>query len=113
MLALATLAAPPLHAGNDARVTLTGLRSAATGSYLNAATVTAQLYDEADAAVGDPVAIGYVAASSGNYAGVVESSVIDAGFDVGDFYRVEVTAVEGSVDAQFNVTGTVGRRGTG
>lgn len=31
MLALATLAAPALCPGNDARVTLTGLRNAATG----------------------------------------------------------------------------------
>ncbi len=112
MLALATLTAPALHAGNDARVTLAGLRSAATGSHLNAATVTAQLYDEADAAVGDPVTLAYVAASSGGYAGVVESGVVD-GLGVGAFYRLAVAASEGGVDGEWNVTGTVGRRGTG
>ena len=102
-----------LTAGNDCAVALTGLRNALTGAYLNAATVTAQLYDEADAAVGAPVTLAYTAASSGDYAGVIEASVIDAGFAVGDFYRLEVTAAQGGVDAQFNVAGTVGRRGPG
>lgn len=102
----------PLHLGNDRAVTLTGLRNAATGAYLNAATVTAQLYDEADAAVGDPVTLAYTAASSGDYAGVIESGVIDAGFAVGDVYRLAVTAAQGGVDGEWNEAGTVGRRGT-
>lgn len=103
-----------LNAGNDATVAITALTNAATGAALNAATVTAQLYARtatgAEEAVGSPVSLSYVAASSGNYTGVIESSVIDAHFEVGDYYRIGVVASQGGVNAEFNLEDSLGRR---
>lgn len=107
------MAATRLALGNDYAVRLTGLRNALTAAYLNAATVTAQLYDAGGAAVGDPVTLTYTPASNGDYAGVIESTVVDAGFAEGDVYRLAVAAAQGGVTAEFNATGTVGRRAAG
>lgn len=96
-----------LFAGNDALLRWTGAANSVTGAYLNAATVTAQLYDENDDPKGDPVTLDYVAGSNGNYLGVLESSVIDAHFAVGDRYELVVTLVQGGVNGRRVAEGTL------
>lgn len=63
-----------ISADND--LVVTGLSVAATGSYLNSATVAAQLRDSAMGAItGGDVTLSYVAASNGNYLGVLPSTI--------------------------------------
>jgi hypothetical protein len=106
------MAANRIDIGNDSDLTLTGLRHGST--YLNAASVTCQPYNLATGsavAVGSAVTLAYVAASSGNYAGVLESSVIDAGFAVDDPYRLDFAASEAGYNGAWSLEGVVGRRG--
>lgn len=109
------MAANQLYAGNDATLTASAMKNDAAGTFLNAATVTCQPYlvvaGEDDTAVGSPVTLSYVAASSGNYTGTLESSVIDAGFDIGDEYRLDFAASQAGVNAAWSLSGVVGRRG--
>lgn len=59
-----------LYYGNDMLLEVAGLRDQATGDYLNAATVTVTLEDDADVQVtGEswPLAMSYVASSNGVY----------------------------------------------
>lgn len=106
------MAANQLYAGNDTDLAATGLRRGST--YLNAATVTCQPYNLATGtavAVGSAVTLAYVASSSGDYAGVLESSVADAGFDIGGEYRLDFAASEGGVNGAWSLSGVVERRG--
>lgn len=70
-----------LFIGADANVTLTGIRDAVTGSYLNSASPTWTLQDTAGNAIldGDDTPIGgtidYVAASNGDYRGVIDGAI--------------------------------------
>jgi hypothetical protein len=72
-----------IHKGCDNDVTFDGALNASTGNYLNAATCTFTLYEsiagseENGAAVTAATAISmaYVAASSGDYSGVLQSTV--------------------------------------
>ena len=62
---------------NSYCVKLSGVKSCLTDTYVNNATVTAQLKDEAGNNLGSAVSIPYVAASNGDYAGVIPEDVAD------------------------------------
>jgi hypothetical protein len=84
-----------IYIGSDTRLNLNGLQS--EGSYLNAATVTWNLY--AIGALTTSLANGasvYVAASNGDYIGTIPSTAT-ALLSVGQYYSVKFTASEGDV----------------
>lgn len=68
----------------------------ADGAYLNAATVTWELFTAAGVSVGNGTCA-YVASSNGNYLGVIESTVT-ATLTPGRKYRLVYTLVSGSVN---------------
>lgn len=89
--------------GSDNPIEYKGAKNTATAAYLNAATVTFTLYD------GDPdvagvavagataVAMAYVAASNGNYLGILESTVV---LTENAHYWVQVDFAEGTIGDQ-------------
>lgn len=96
---------------NDMLIEIDELRDSADNSYLNAATVTTTLKDSDGVAVtggaGWPVSMNYVAASNGKYQGVVDN---DLALDDGDTGTVEITAVEGTLEAFWELSFTCRRR---
>lgn len=67
----------PLYIGEDLAIQMTGLLNAITNAYVNDATMTYTLKTAAGVAVtgASAVSMPYVAASSGNYRGTMDSSV--------------------------------------
>lgn len=63
-----------LYIGADMNVAYSGASIASTGAYLNAGTCTWTLKDSDGLTVGNG-SLAYVAASNGNYLGVIESTV--------------------------------------
>ncbi len=83
--------------GPDHHVHYDGARDEATGTYLNTGTCTFAF----KTAVGATLATGtctYVAASSGNYLGVIDGPTYTASLTDGAFYKVEITFVQGGYD---------------
>lgn len=68
------MAISALFIGADMDVFYSGASVASTGAYLNAGTCTYVLTDSAGATVGTGT-LAYVAASNGDYAGTIESTV--------------------------------------
>ena len=66
-----------LYVRNDNTVYITGLRNSEDDSYINNATVTFTVYDDAcnQLTGAIDVSMGYVTDSNGNYRGVLQSSV--------------------------------------
>lgn len=78
--------------GNDHIVELAGLHDEISGSYLNAATVTARLKTVAGVEVAGeswPITLTYVTGSNGNYRGTIEDAVV---LESGKSYMLEITA---------------------
>lgn len=66
-----------LYLQSDNDIKLTGLSVADDGSYLNSATVTYAIKNEAGSTItGGTGTLSYVSASNGNYLGVVDSAVM-------------------------------------
>lgn len=85
-----------LYMQNDNLLQITGLQDAATGSYINDATVTVTLKDSADVEVTGqswPTTLGYVASSNGDYQATLSDQL--ALIDKAD-YVAEITADGGS-----------------
>lgn len=75
-----------VYIGCDHAFTMTGLQDN-TGAYLNAATVTYTIYTAAGVAVTNGTGtLSYVAASNGNYAGTIESTVTSTLTQGNDYY---------------------------
>lgn len=77
--------ASPLYIGEDHYVRFFGANDSADSSYLNSATVTFTLKTTADVTVSGPTPMDYIAASNGNYRGILDSAVtsgltLDAGY---------------------------------
>lgn len=108
---MAILSRITLSKANDQTLTLVGLRDADSNSYLNAATVTATLYDSSGSAVTglNGITLSYVSSTDGNYKGYVEST-----FDPspGVNYTLKVDATEGSVVGHWEIPVTVKVRAT-
>lgn len=76
-----------------------GAKDDLAGTYLNAAVVTWALKDAAGVLVtGGTGTLAYVAASNGNYLGVIQSTVT-ALLTVGQTYYLETTLVQGDFNA--------------
>lgn len=102
------MATAQLFIGNDNRLLLTGLQNKASGSYINDATPTVTLVDKdgADVSGAVGVALGYIASSSGNYAGTLPDTLslteyahytakvtADAGAGLKGYWELAVQAV--------------------
>lgn len=91
-----------LYPLNTQVVEIDGLTDVVTGDYLNDATVTATLFDDNDQP--DPVlqniGMSYVAASNGNYQGVVPDTFNAA---LGSGYTMVITADQAGVQAQWSI----------
>lgn len=77
---------PELLIGSDNTLKVDALRDA-DDDYVNDATVTGQVVDSDDVNVGGSVTLDYVAASNGNYRGVLDSTVA-ATLTAGNLYSV-------------------------
>jgi hypothetical protein len=101
-----------LYPENTQIVQLQGLQDVATGLYLNAATVTATLYDQRGNA--DPVLNGimlsYIAGSEGSYQGTVPASFSPPAFTgqnpLGG-YSLQVEANQGGVQSLFTIPAVI------
>jgi len=89
-----------LVVGSDALITLQGLYDNISGNYANSATVTGELLDD-DGTQVTTFNLSYVAASDGNYQGVLLASVT-TGLTLNDRYGVVITATSG--DATYKET---------
>ena len=85
--------------GSDFSVALYGVRDALTGSYLNSATITFQVYNTATGAAvsGGSGSLSYVSASNGDYTGVVDA-VTTATLTDGAAYYVAYTGAQSGYD---------------
>ncbi len=107
------MASSPWYIGSDKSIVITGLSGtniAGTTAYLNSATITWFLYDPD----GDEVTNGtmtYVAASNGNYRGVVESTVTST-LTKGAIYKLKVVIVQGGFNDERWIEEVAMRRGS-
>lgn len=71
---MATQPAFPIAIASDATVLASSVKDATTNTYLNTATVTYELTTSSGTSI-DTGILSYVAASNGNYSGVIDASV--------------------------------------
>lgn len=94
------------HPKNTQVIDLQGLQDVITGNYLNAAVVTATLYDDrgrVDPIINELVLV-YVPGSNGNYQGTVPFQ-----FDArdGDGYKLNIMAVQAGVQSLYTLPAKV------
>jgi hypothetical protein len=106
-----------LSLSNDGTLTLTAWTRRDTSAALTAGTVTWAIYGPTGAAVSGATG-SLTHTSGGTYTGTVESSTFTTTNDgtdgllrANDKYLIVVTAVQGSVNAEFTLPGYVQRRG--
>jgi hypothetical protein len=95
------MAISALFIGADMNVSYSGASIASTGAYLNSGTCTYVLRDEDGATVGTGT-LPYVAASDGEYAGVIQSTVT-ATLDEDAAYTLTITFVSGSYNDERDI----------
>lgn len=101
-----------LYIGNDRYITLSGVNDAADGLYLNSATVTYALYEADGTAVsGGTGTLTYIAASNGNYRGVIDAAVTTTLTAEAQYYFV-ITATQSNYDGKWRINCTARIRGT-
>lgn len=96
---------------NDQTVEVLGLQDQVSGSYQNAATVTARIKTMAGVDVTGvtwPITLAYVAASSGNYRGTFEAA---ASLSPGLRYIVEISAAQSGLEGFWHQDVTAQYRG--
>lgn len=84
-----------IHVGADEEAYYEGARKRSDGTALNSGTCTWYLHTESDYAMGGAISgatgsMDYVAASSGNYLGVIDAAVTGA-LTVGAYYWLRIT----------------------
>lgn len=84
-----------LYISEDMNLKWTGASDDEAGTYLNTATVTAQVKTSAGVAVGSPVTLSYVTSSDGNYLGILDAAVT-ATLTENAQYRIEYTLTQGN-----------------
>jgi len=85
-----------LYISNDNLLSVTGLKNASSGSYMNNSTVTATLKDTAgDVVTGQtfPITLSYIADSDGNYQATLENTL---SITEGTTYNATITATSAS-----------------
>ena len=93
-----------LYVDNDLTLTLTGVRKADTGEYLDGTAAVA--YAIAEESTGDPVTSGdfdYVALSSGNFRANVQAADLST-LVLGTRYAITVTASQDGYDGTWTLT---------
>jgi hypothetical protein len=91
---------------NTQVITITGLQDIVSGLYLDAATVTATLFDQ----YGNPdpilneVVMAYLPGSNGNYQGTVPATFNPA---LGDGYTLQILADQANVQSLFSIPAKV------
>lgn len=91
---------PNIRYGCDEYLKYFGANDAADGTYLNSGTCTYALYENSNGALGDAVSGGtgtlsYIAASNGNYRGIIDAAVTGA-LTPGRTYWAVITFVQGN-----------------
>ena len=81
-----------LWADSDNRIYLSALKDQVSDEFINDATVTAQVYDGSDTAVGGQVAL-TARGSGGNYDGVLPTATVDD-MTLGTWYYIVITAAK-------------------
>ena len=85
-----------LYIDNDNLLSVTGLKNASSGSYMNDATVTATLVDSTGTTVTGqtfPVTLSYVADTDGNYQATLEDAL---SLNEGSVYTATISATTSS-----------------
>lgn len=90
------MAISPLFIGDDLDLGYTGAKNARTGAFLNSGTCTYTLKDSEGATI-DSGSLDYVAASDGDYYGVIESSVTGDLEDGGEYF-LTITFASGAMN---------------
>jgi len=85
-----------LNIGADSDVSLTGLMVESLETYLNSATISAQIRDEDEAAVGDAISLSYQG-GNGNYLGTFDQETTSL-LEEYAYYFVDVSILQGSYD---------------
>jgi hypothetical protein len=83
-----------LYVGNDNLIELIGAQDEVTGSYLNLASCTFSVCDEAGVVIAENIPMSYVDLSNGRYLGTLQSTVSLA---TGSMYYVEITLRQGEL----------------
>ena len=91
-----------LYPSNTQLISITGLQDQVTGNYLDAATISATLYDRLGNADGvlNGVTCTYQAGTQGNYQGVVPNSFNAA---VGGGYMLVIVAAQAGIQSQWTI----------
>jgi len=92
-----------IYKDNDNLIRVRGLKDRTDDSYVNSATINLVLKDEDGAQVAGvawPVSATYVTASNGDYNGILPK---EAAIAPKTSYYVEITAVDGAVQAEWNL----------
>ena len=83
------------YIGEDLTVSITGLRDSYDDTYLNTATVTAELKDTSGTSLGSAATLSFQAATDGNYKGVIDHLEGPDDMVCGTLYDIWVTVVQG------------------
>jgi hypothetical protein len=99
-----------LQSDNDIKIS--GLADADSGTYLNTATVTYAIKNEAGTTVTDGTGtLDYQTGSNGNYLGVVDAAVMVLSsavpFTLTGTFFIEITAAQGNYDRFWRIPATV------
>jgi hypothetical protein len=87
------MAIEPLYVGCDMDLAYLGARAALDNTYLNSGTCTYDITDQTGTSIGTGT-LTYDAGSSGNYRGVIESTVTDTVTEDA-YYTLTITFVQG------------------
>jgi hypothetical protein len=98
-----------LYPGNTQLINITGLQDQASGLYLDAATISATLYDRLGNQDGvlNNISLGYLPGTNGNYQGTVP-----AGFNatIGTGYSLVITAAQSGIQSKWTIPAQVKAR---
>lgn len=100
-----------IYLNNDLTLTLTGLRKADTGAYLDGTATVAYTITEED--TGDTITSGsfsYVALSSGNYRATIQKTALTS-LVAGRRYAITATAAQDGYDGTWTLTLPARQRG--
>jgi hypothetical protein len=108
--------AESLFLSTDHHIKVTGLQDEDSAAYLNAATITYAVKNEdGDTITGGTGSLSYVAASNGNYLGVIQSTVLvtNSAVPLTEFEEatVVVTISQGDYNDETTLTFEVRKRG--
>lgn len=96
-----------IYRTNDMIVELDALRNAATGAYVNTATVEAEITDPEGNILATGISMTYIASTNGKYQGTIQDTLA---FVVNTFYTVTITAALAGVVGTWEIPAQCVRR---